>query len=249
MKDYSATTSKLLSGMEKLGIPLSAEKASALAQFLDLLHEANKSINLTSIPEQDAVELHLIDSLSAMLARETFQGADPLLIDIGSGAGLPGIPLCLVIEDLHCTFLDSKNKKLDFIKKTCAALHLSKCSFVHGRAEELAHDARYRERFDIVISRAVASLPLLCELTLPYAKVGGRMIAMKGAKYQEELESAKELIQLLGARLERVIEFALPFSESRRALVVLEKVAACGRKYPRNAGVLQRLYRKKTDQT
>lgn len=217
----------LREGLLALGLP--EDGVPALMRYAELLVEKNKVMNLTAITEpSDIATLHFLDS-AALLTLADFR--DKTVADVGTGAGFPGLPLKIVEPSIRLTLLDSLNKRIDFLGEVCADLGLSDVACVHGRAEEFA--AEHREGFDIVTSRAVANLRMLCELCLPLVKVGGHFLAMKSVDSDEELAQARGAIAALGAVTERQADYTIPGTDVRHRLIVLKKVKKTEKKYPR----------------
>ena len=213
-------------GLTALALPTGA--APALACYGELLIEKNKVMNLTAITEpKDVATLHFLDC-AALLTLADFKGKT--VADVGTGAGFPGMVLKLVEPDMDITLLDSRNKRIDFLKEVCAKLNVE-AACVHGRAEEFA--AEHREGFDIVTSRAVANLQLLSELCLPLVKVGGYFLAMKAVDSDAEISAAKKAIATLGGEVEKCVDYAIPLTGVRHRLVFIKKVAPTPKKYPR----------------
>ena len=200
-----------------------------LAKFVDMLLERNQVMNLTAITEPDQVaRLHLLDSLS-LLPVEAFAGK--AVIDVGTGAGFPGIPLAIVQQDADFTLLDSLGKRIRFLDEVREALGLGNVTCVHGRAEEFAQ--AHREQFDLAVSRAVANLAVLSELCLPLVKVGGAFLAMKSTGCEAETEGAQTAIRRLGGTLERVVDYTIPTTDVTHRVLVIRKTAPTAKKYPR----------------
>ena len=217
----------LRGGLEQLG--LSTENIPALLRFADLLVERNKVMNLTAITEPaDIASLHFLDC-AALLTMTDLRGKS--LVDVGTGAGFPGMPLRILEPSIQLTLLDSLNKRVEFLKDACEALDLRGVACVHGRAEEFA--AQKREAFDAAASRAVAALPLLCELCLPLVKVGGTFLAMKSVDSGEELKAASHAIQLLGGGVPEVRDYVIPGTDIRHRLILIKKIKETPKKYPR----------------
>ena len=217
----------LREGLSALGLP--EDGVPALMRYAELLVEKNKVMNLTAITEpSDIATLHFLDS-AALLTLADFR--DKTVADVGTGAGFPGLPLKIVEPSIRLTLLDSLNKRIDFLGEVCADLGLSDVACVHGRAEEFA--AEHREGFDIVTSRAVANLRMLCELCLPLVKVGGHFLAMKSVDSDEELAQARGAIAALGAVTERQADYTIPGTDVRHRLIILKKVKKTEKKYPR----------------
>ena len=200
-----------------------------LEKFVDMLLERNQVMNLTAITEPDQVaRLHLLDSLS-LLPVEAFAGK--AVIDVGTGAGFPGIPLAIVQQDADFTLLDSLGKRIRFLDEVREALGLGNVACVHGRAEEFAQ--AHREQFDLAVSRAVANLAVLSELCLPLVKVGGAFLAMKSTGCEAETEGAQTAIRRLGGTLERVVDYTIPTTDVTHRVLVIRKTAPTAKKYPR----------------
>lgn len=223
-------TSLLISDAEKLGITLTDEQLKRFDLLSELLVEQNKTMNLTAITDPDGIAIkHFADSISVLAACEIPQGAR--IMDIGTGAGFPGIPLLIMRPDIDLTMVDSTAKKLKYVENTVNELGLI-ATTLHTRAEEAGQSKEYREKFDIVCSRAVAALNVLCEYCLPFVKVGGIFVAMKGAKAQEEIADAKAAIKLLGGKIIDEKSFSLS-DGGERTLVVIKKISQIPPKYPR----------------
>ena len=217
----------LRDGLTALGLP--TDGIPALVRYADLLVEKNKVMNLTAITEPaDIAALHFLDS-AALLTLADFR--NKTVADVGTGAGFPGLPLRIVEPSIRLTLLDAQNKRIEFFKEVCDDLALADVECVHQRAEEFAADRR--ESFDLVTSRAVAALPLLCELCLPLVKVGGYFVAMKSVDAGAELDAAAHAIEVLGGAVERVADYDIPGTEVRHRAILIKKVRETGKKYPR----------------
>lgn len=217
----------LESGLQALGLP--TEGVPALIRYAEMLVETNKVMNLTAITEPDQIAtLHFLDSAS-LLPLADFHGKT--VADVGTGAGFPGVPLRILEPSIRLTLLDSLNKRIDFLKGVCQELGLADVACVHGRAEEFA--AAHRESFDMVTSRAVASLPLLCELCLPLVKPGGTFLSMKSVDADGELQEAAKAIQVLGGKVEAVRDYTIPGTDVRHRLIFIKKIGQTPKKYPR----------------
>ena len=217
----------LRDGLTALGLP--TDGIPALVRYADLLVEKNKVMNLTAITEPaDIAALHFLDS-AALLTLADFR--NKTVADVGTGAGFPGLPLRIVEPSIRLTLLDAQNKRIEFLKEVCDDLALADVECVHHRAEEFAADRR--ESFDLVTSRAVAALPLLCELCLPLVKVGGFFVAMKSVDAGAELDAAAHAIEVLGGAVERVADYDIPGTEVRHRAILIKKVRETGKKYPR----------------
>ena len=215
---------------------LDAAKAETLEAFARLVLERNKVMNLTAITDEgDFARLHLLDS-AALLKVADFAGKR--VVDVGTGAGFPGMPLRILCDSVRMTLLDSTGKRIDFLKEACDTLGLSSVECVHGRAEEFA--AERRESYDLATSRAVAALPVLCELCLPLVRLGGQFLAMKSARSDEELEGAMDAIEKLGGRLSDVVDYTIPGSEVTHRVIVIDKANKTPKQYPRAFGQIKK---------
>ena len=209
-----------------------------LARYGALLLEKNRVMNLTAIPQpQDVATLHMLDC-ATLLDCARFEGKT--LIDVGTGAGFPGMVLKILVPSLDVTLLDSLSKRVDWLSQTIGALGLEGIRAVHGRAEEAGRDPAFRERFDFAAARAVADLRLLCELCLPFLKVGGRFLAMKGTDCGDEVDKALPAIQVLGGRLEGRIDRLIPHTDVTHRVVLVEKISPTPEKYPRRWAKMQK---------
>lgn len=215
----------LTQGLPALG--LDGGLAPGLEHFAQLVLERNQVMNLTAITEpKEFAALHLLDSLALLPLAGPLSGEG---VDVGTGAGFPGVPLAIALPGTRITLLDSLGKRVDFLREACGALGLDNTACVHARAEEFGR----REAFDFAVSRAVASLPVLCELSLPLVKVGGRFLAMKSSHSEEEVKSAGRAISLLGARLAWTKDYTIPGTDVTHRLICMEKVSPTPKKYPR----------------
>ncbi|MCC8050837.1 MAG: 16S rRNA (guanine(527)-N(7))-methyltransferase RsmG [Clostridiales bacterium] len=219
---------------DQAGLPLSERQAEQFLIYYDLLIEKNRVVNLTAITEfEDVVKKHFLDSV---LVWKTFPLTPGRLIDIGTGAGFPGIPLKIVFPELQVVLLDSLNKRIAFLDTLIEKLELTSVSAVHGRAEDLASDSFYREKFDFCVSRAVANLSSLSEYCLPFVKRGGVFIAYKSVEIDQECQDAKKAIFLLGGVLESREKTRIPGTDIERSFIVVRKERGTPAKYPRKAG-------------
>ena len=218
----------------KIGIDITQDNVERFYEYMNLLLEWNEKINLTAITEPNEVILkHFIDSITI---NKYLKEANTIM-DIGTGAGFPGIPLKIINFNKKFTLVDSLNKRINYLKEVCQKLRLNEVECLHARAEELASNKTYREQYDVVTSRAVARLSTLLEYMLPFVKVGGRCICMKGANPKEEIEEAKKAVEVLGGRIEKIDNFILPDSEMERNIIVIEKIKKTPNCYPRRAGI------------
>lgn len=211
------------------GWGLAADAAPRLLEFSDRLLEKNRVMNLTAITDPvDVVTLHLLDC-AALLRMEDFRGKR--VVDVGTGAGFPGMPLRILKDDFDLTLLDSLGKRIAWLEEVCGTLGLKRVECVHARAEEFA--AGHRESYDLAVSRAVAQLNVLCELALPLVKVGGQFLAMKSVGTEEEIAAAKGAIRTLGGKIVKVEDYTIPTSGVTHRVVVIEKVSPTPPRYPR----------------
>ena len=225
----------LKSGCEKLGIFLNEKQESQFIEYYKMLIEWNQVMNLTAITEYDEVmQKHFVDSLS--LVKGIDLSSCETLIDIGTGAGFPGIPLKIVFPHLKIVLLDSLGKRVKFLNAVVGKLGLDNSIAIHGRAEDFAKPNMVREKYDLCVSRAVSNLSTLSEYCLPYVKVGGSFISYKSEKVFEEMEQAEHAIKILGGKVEKQIGFTLPSSDIYRNLIVIRKCKSTPKQYPRKAG-------------
>ena len=226
----------------KMGIELTKRQVCQFCDYYSLLVEWNGKMNLTSITEWDEVVLkHFADSLSVIFLFKDFDDLNDhfsckTLADVGTGAGFPGIPLKIVFPDLKVTLMDSLDKRVKFLREVCDKLELEDISCVHGRVEDLARMAEYREAFDFATARAVASLPVLSEYCLPFVKENGIFIAYKSEKAEEELKSSENALSVLKGKVTDKRTFVLPDSDLSRTILFINKCGKLSNKYPRKAG-------------
>lgn len=231
--EFNEFKEKMIINVDKLGINLSEIQLKQFYNYMNLLIEWNKKVNLTAINEPDEIILkHFVDSLT--ISKYISDGTK--VVDVGTGAGFPGIPLKIVRQDVDITLLDSLQKRINFLDEVINELNLEKITTVHSRVEDFGKNKKYREEFDIATSRAVANLSTLSEYLLPLVKVGGKVISMKGSLIQEELENSKNAIKILGGKIEKVDEFDLPNSDISRNIVLIDKIKTTPNRYPRKAG-------------
>ena len=236
--DFLPQLPRLQKGLDALGIhtPNGAER---LAEYGRLLLEQNQVMNLTAITDPDqVVDLHFLDSAALLTIGEDFH--HKTLIDVGTGAGFPGLPLKILEPSLDLTLLDSLGKRVTWLSYVCEALSLDNVTCLHARAEEQALKSGFRDSFDFAVSRAVASLELLAELCLPYVKVGGKFLAMKSVDSGAETEGAARAISKLGGRLLPRVDYTIPGTEVTHRVVVVEKVAPTPKGYPRRWAKMQK---------
>ncbi|GFI16991.1 ribosomal RNA small subunit methyltransferase G [Lachnospiraceae bacterium] len=224
--------------LEEFEIYLNEEQARQFLNYYDLLKEWNSFMNLTAITEfHEVLKKHFVDSLSLIKAIPDLAEKSYSVIDVGTGAGFPGIPLKIAFPNLKITLLDSLNKRIKFLNETVSELKLEDVVLIHGRAEDFSKPEKKRESFDLCVSRAVANLSTLSEYCIPFVKKGGYFISYKSERLSEEFDSAKKAIQVLGGKYERQVEFNLPDSDIYRNLVVINKEKSTPLKYPRKAGL------------
>ena len=224
--------------LSEFQIQISQSQQRQFIDYFKVLSEWNSFMNLTAISEfEDVLKKHFVDSISLVKAVPNLAGQAFSLIDVGTGAGFPGIPLKICFPDLEVTLLDSLNKRTQFLNEVIRSLDLKNIAVVHGRAEDFARKGQLRESFDLAVSRAVANLSVLSEYCIPFVKKGGYFISYKSERLSEEFDSAKKAIQVLGGKYERQVEFNLPNSDIYRNLVVIKKEKSTPLKYPRKAGL------------
>lgn len=223
-------------GAKEIGVALTPVHIEQFKNYCSLLIKWNERVNLTAIidPREIAVK-HFIDSLVVLSIHQISNGAR--IIDVGTGAGFPGLPLKIVRPDLELVLLDSLHKRIQFLQAVVDQLALSQVVVVHGRAEEKGQDPKYREDFDIVLARAVAPLNILAELCLPFVRLGGFFLAMKGPEVQAEITQAQAALTMLGGRMDKTSSFLLPISRDPRSSVLIKKISVTPAKYPRRPGM------------
>lgn len=240
MRDY---LNIFYNGLSKLGISLSDRQIEQFICFYDILTERNKVMNLTAITEPvEIIEKHFLDSLSLVKAIDL--SGDKKVIDVGTGAGFPGIPIIISYPQLHITLLDSLNKRIGFINDVIKLLNLKNVETIHGRSEELGKNIKYREQYDLCVSRAVANMSVLSEYCIPFVKKGGKFISYKSGNIVNEVENAGNSVYKLGGKLSEIVDFSLTDSTTGeklgRSLVVIDKIKETPGKYPRRAGLPSR---------
>lgn len=236
MSSYNLDTSVLTEACKKIGITLTDKQTEQFLTYYEYLVEKNKVMNLTAITEYEEVVLkHFVDSLS--IVKAVNMGDYHKLLDLGTGAGFPGIPLKIAFPDVEVVLMDSLNKRIKFLNEVIEKLELEHITAVHARAEEGARKTEHREQFDICVSRAVANLSSLAEYCLPFVKKSGIFISYKSMKIDDEIKTADKAVSILGGKIDRVEEFMLPDTEIGRSFVIIKKIKPTPGKYPRKAGL------------
>ncbi len=224
-----------LDGLKELNIELSNEQIAQFHKYYEMLVEKNKVMNLTAITEwEEVVHKHFLDSIAIIKTMDMSKSYR--ILDLGTGAGFPGIPLKIAFPQLEIVLLDSLNKRILFLQEVIDELGLKDITAIHGRAEDFAKRKEYRETFDLCVSRAVANLSSLTEYCLPYVKKGGVFVSYKSQTAVEEAKAAGKAIHVLGGKLEGIIDFTLPGTDMTRCFVKVKKVLETPKKYPRSAG-------------
>ncbi len=224
---------------EDVGLELTTEQYDQFITYMRLLQEWNEKINLTAIvDDEEIIKKHFIDSMKAFKRDEFKQNVN--VIDVGTGAGFPGIPIAIMNPNINVTLLDSLNKRIKFLDIVINKLGLKNIKTIHSRAEDGARNKNLREKFDIATSRAVANMSVLSEYCLPYVKVGGKFIALKGPAVEQEIEESNIAIKTLGGELEQICEVKIEDTDLRHNLVVIKKIKECAKTYPRKAGTISK---------
>lgn len=228
----------LKKGIEIIGLTVSNEQLDLMDQYAIALIEKNKVMNLTRVTEPfNILTEHFLDSILALKPILPKNGQK--ILDIGTGAGFPGVPLAIMCPNVKVTMIDSTGKKINFVKETCEKLGIKNVEFVIGRAEELAH-TQLRESFHLVYARAVSNMKILGEISIPFARLGGYFIALKSINYKEELNDSKNVIKAVAGNIEKVFEETVPLSNTPRSLILVKKVSKTQQKYPRSYGVIKK---------
>jgi len=229
----------LKQGARDLGVELSRSQIEQFELFADMLLEWNRKFNLTRITEpEEIVTKHFLDSLTCLQGTEIKPGAK--MIDVGTGPGMPGIPMKIARPDTALVLLDSVRKKLLFLQEVVQRLRLSDVQILHARAEDAGRDRSYRGRYDIVLARALGKLPQVVELCLPFATLGGTVLAMRGPEPESDLDSGRGAIEVLGGKVDGLIELCLPGTDIRRSIIVIRKVRRTPGRFPRTPAEIQR---------
>lgn len=227
---------KFAEELKKTGITLTERQREQFDRYYELLVERNKVMNLTGITDYDDVNLkHFIDSLTIVRLKDMSKIST--LVDVGTGAGFPGIPIKIAFPHIKIVLLDSLNKRLKFLDDVIRELDLEEIRTLHGRAEDYAKKPEYREKFDLCVSRAVANLSTLSEYCLPFVKKGGSFVSYKSGEADEEIRSSENAVNILGGKIEKIEKFMLPDTDIGRTLVQIDKVKNTPGRYPRKAGV------------
>lgn len=232
----------LVYGAQKMGINLHEEQIRKFSRYLGLLFQWNQTINLTSLnTPQEIIVKHFLDSISCVkVINKHFSTKGMSVIDVGTGAGFPGIPIKIVCPSISLSLLEARKKKTIFLEKIIKEINFQKVKILNGRAEALGKCPDYRQKYDIVLSRALAPLSTLSEYCLPLARVGGLFIAQKGRSYREETDKALKAVHFLGGELIGVENVRIPFIDQERYLLIIKKIKDTPSKYPRKAGVPQK---------
>mgnify|MGYP001605849129 FL=1 len=222
------------------GLKFNQKKYDQFMLYKDLIKEWNEKINLTAIKEDEAiVKKHFIDSMKVFKFGQLKNAKN--VIDIGTGGGFPGIPMKIIKPEVNIVLLDSLNKRIIFLNEVINRLDLKNIKAIHGRAEDFAQEKQYREKFDVAVSRAVANLTVLSEYCIPYVKVGGYFVAMKGPAVEDEIKLSKNAIRVLGGQIEHIEKVQIEGSDLNHNLVIIKKVSQTHKKYPRKAGMVTKL--------
>lgn len=225
-------------GLEELGIELSNAQIEHFVKFYEMLVEKNKVMNLTAITEfEEVIVKHFIDSLAIVKVIDKDRLSDDInIIDIGTGAGFPGIPLKIAFPKIKITLLDSLNKRINFLREVSDELNFDNIDFIHGRSEDFGKNPQYREKFDICVSRAVANLATLSEFCIPFVKVGGSFVSYKAGDCGEEVSTSTKAVDKMGGIIKKQLEYVVPTSDLNRVLLLIEKEKATPKSFPRKAG-------------
>ena len=236
--EYIEFKNRLQESFQTQKIDVSEKQCKKFFEYMKLLIECNEKINLTAIVEPgQVITKHFLDSLTILNYIGTKQQK---IIDVGTGAGFPGIPIKIMDDLSEITLIDSLNKRINFLQEVINKNNLKNIRAIHGRAEDFGQDKLYREKYDVCVARAVAPMNILVEYLLPFARVNGICICMKGANIEEELEEAKKAINLLGGKIEKVESFGLSGSEDRRNIIIIRKISKTPKQYPRKAGTAKK---------
>lgn len=236
-RKYNYDLTRLYNGLDSLGIQYKDDKIDKLVTFYEMVVEKNKVMNLTGITDFDEfIDKHFLDSLILEKAFPQIKSSLSV-IDVGTGAGFPGIPLAIMYEDAEFTLIDSLNKRVNFLNEVITAISLENVNAIAGRAEELGKNSSYREQYDLCVTRAVAEINLLSEYTLPFVKVGGKCIPYKSLQINDEIENGSKAISILGGEIDRVVEIDINGTDLYRNLLLINKINSTPSKYPRRPGI------------
>lgn len=234
---YNYDLTKLYNGLDSLGIQYNDDKIDKLVTFYEMVVEKNKVMNLTGITDFDEfIDKHFLDSLILEKAFPQIKSSLSV-IDVGTGAGFPGIPLAIMYEDAEFTLIDSLNKRVNFLNEVITAISLENVNAIAGRAEELGQNSSYREQYDLCVTRAVAEINLLSEYTLPFVKVGGKCIPYKSLQINDEIKNGNNAISILGGEIDKVVEIDIDGTDYYRNLLLINKIKSTPSKYPRRSGI------------
>lgn len=218
-----------------IGLSINDDQVEWFKNYFELLKSWNENMNLTGITDEEGVIVkHFCDSLTMFKSDISFENKS--VIDVGTGAGFPGMPMKMYEPTIELTLLDSLNKRINFLQAVGESAGLSDIDYIHGRAEDFGRDLEYREQYDFAVSRAVADLAVLLEYCLPFVKVGGYFLALKGPKGYDEIDNAKNALEILGGQVEEVLSYDLPNTDIKHNIILIKKVSSCPEKYPRRAG-------------
>ncbi|CAM3152248.1 16S rRNA (guanine(527)-N(7))-methyltransferase RsmG [Leuconostoc rapi] len=234
------TVEAFILALKEAGITLTEQQTTQFEQYFNLLVARNEQVNLTAITEQNDVYLkHFYDSLTVLFYEKDLNIPGKTLIDIGTGAGFPSLPLKIILPELKITMVDSLQKRVNFLQDVVTDLGLSHVEIVHGRAEDIGQNSKYREQFDYATARAVARTSVLAEYTLPFVKIGGQFLVMKGSAAQQELADGQKALATLGGTLRDAFDFSLPNGDTR-SIQIVDKIKKTPKQYPRQAGTPSR---------
>lgn len=229
----------LQSACNNVNLDFNDKKYNQFISYKNLIQEWNKKINLTAIvKDEEIIKKHFIDCIKIFKASPMAEAKS--LIDIGTGAGFPGIPIKILKEDIEITLLDSLQKRINFLNIVIGELQLKNIQYLHGRAEDYAQEIQHRQRYDIAVSRAVANLAVLSEFCIPFVRKGGYFVAMKGPSVEEEITSATKSIEILGGKIEDIIKIDIEDTDLKHNLVIIKKVKETAKKYPRKPSIIKK---------
>ncbi len=225
-------------GMKGISVDISDHQIEQFFLYYQILLEWNQTMNLTAITDmKQVVYKHFVDSVCLVKAVDVSVSRETFMIDVGAGAGFPGIPLKIIFPEWNITLLDSLNKRVRFLNEVIERIGLKKITAIHGRAEDFGRNEEYREKYDLCVSRAVANLATLSEYCLPFVKIGGCFIPYKSGAVQDEIDQAKKAVNMLGGTVERIVDFQISEIDAERSLIQIRKVRGTPSRYPRKAGL------------